>query len=553
VIGGGECEQCRRRRLGGEGRRLEPEVARRFAGDTRLLASVRVHDGARGAAVARGHGAAAVAEGADLFFAPDAYRPGTAQGIDLLAHELVHVAQQHRSDGPAPGHRSRAGDAWEREADRLARRRVLPPVPARAAPRPAPQRRTAAEQVATVLRRAAEGLGTDEDAIFNALAGRTPQEIDEIKKAYVALSGGETLEEMLRDELSGDDLEHALSLLQGRAAATEGTPTALAMRIRDAVEGPGTDEEAIYGALTGRSADELMKIRAEYSRLYGESLVDRLKDELSGGELIEGLVLERGGLLEPEDEIKVAVEGAGTDEERLFAVLEEINKKGTVLQTIEAYANKGYGDMLEDIRGDLSGSDLDRAMELLHGKTIASANCSPDQRSSALEWLSKAISLAQNAIAKLSAVIAAGKLSSEVETALTDNFNPGGAPNAVNVQLAAQVNSHLVSSRIELLHAVKVDCPVQDAHCKAHPDCHELVPAWTTGAPDPSVVHLCIGLFQCSEVDRPVALLHEFIHHTGAHLKPEVYHWDKGKYRHLTPPQSLANAESYAWFARDVE
>jgi hypothetical protein len=699
VIGGGECEQCRRRRLHGEGRPLDPEVARRFTADRRFLSSVRVHDGIRGAEVARRLGAAAVAEGTDVFFAPNAYRPATAPGLDLLAHELVHVAQQHRPDGPAPGHRSRAGDAWEREADRLARMRVLPPVPIGAVARSAPQRRTAAEQVATVLRRAAEGLGTDEDAIFNALTGRTPQEIEDIKRAYLALSGGETLEAMLHDELSGDDLSHALSLLQGETPASEaarrlwdavrgpgtdeesiyavlagrtveqwaqiqaaykqmagedlitrlqdelsssdfkhlqtllpGAPggaattedmatvvanqlqlavagpgtdedaiyaaltgrsdaelreierrfklltgedldarlrdeltrseyeragrllhpptnaTRLAMRIRDAVQGPGTDEGAIYGALTARSPAELAQIRAEYLRMYGESLSDRLKDEMSGGELLEASTLERGGLLDPEDEIKVAIQGAGTDEERLFAVLEEINTKGTVEQTIDRYAAKGYGDMLDDIRGDLSGDDLDRAMELLHGKTTTTAACSPKQRENALEWLSDAITLAQTAIAKLNAVIAAGKLTREVENALTKYFNPGGAANVVNVGLAAQVNSHFVSARSDLLHVANLDCAVVTP-CVAKPDCSLFTGAWTT-APSGATVHLCPALFECSP-DEPVAVLHEFIHHTGVLAQPELYVWHPS-FKALTPPASLNHADAFAHFAKDV-
>jgi hypothetical protein len=553
VVGGGECEHCRRRRQNGEGRRLEPEVARGFFGGGRLLADVRVHDGPRGAEIARRHGAVAVAEGADLFFAPNAYRPGTPTGLDLVAHELVHVAQQHRPDGPRPGHLSRAGDAWEREADRLARMRTLPPVPTGAVPRPAPQRRTAATQVATVLRRAAEGLGTDEDAIFNALAGRSPQEIEDIKRGYLALSEGETLEEMLRDQLSGDELAHALSLLQGRAPATEGTPTALAMRIRDAVEGPGTDEEAIYGALTGRSADQLMQIRVEYLRLYGESLTDRLKDELSGGELIEGLVLERGGLLEPEDEIKVAVEGAGTDEERLFAVLEEINRKGTIDQTSKRYAAKGYGDMYKDVFGDLSGDDLQRASDLV-GILRPAAECSDDERDHALQWRSEAISLAENAIGKLAADTAVNRLSDDVTASLANRFNPGGKVGAVDVGLAKQVLARLRTARQDLLRVASFQCGAPPGgDCDPKPDCTaETLAVAFTGLAWGEVVQLCPALFQCrfSGRSETVSILHEFVHHTGV---GDHFYVHEAGFQTLTPPLSLDNADSYALFAQDVE
>jgi hypothetical protein len=62
------------------------------------VAGARLHaDG--GAETADALGARAWTFGADIAFAPGQYRPGTAAGRRLLAHELVHVAQQ-RSGAP---------------------------------------------------------------------------------------------------------------------------------------------------------------------------------------------------------------------------------------------------------------------------------------------------------------------------------------------------------------------------------------------------------------------------------------------------------------------
>jgi hypothetical protein len=63
---------------------------------------VRVHTDARAAAAASGLGARAFTLGADLFFAAGEYRPRTRAGLRLLAHELVHVAQQGAA-GPRGG------------------------------------------------------------------------------------------------------------------------------------------------------------------------------------------------------------------------------------------------------------------------------------------------------------------------------------------------------------------------------------------------------------------------------------------------------------------
>ncbi|HEX2051573.1 MAG TPA: DUF4157 domain-containing protein [Actinomycetota bacterium] len=60
----------------------------------RDLSDVRVHTGDDAAASAERLGARAYTVASDVVFAPGEYRPGTASGRALLAHELVHVAQQ---------------------------------------------------------------------------------------------------------------------------------------------------------------------------------------------------------------------------------------------------------------------------------------------------------------------------------------------------------------------------------------------------------------------------------------------------------------------------
>ena len=58
------------------------------------LSRVRLHEDAAAGAAARSIAARAFTLGADIAFAPGEYRPGTAQGRRLLAHELAHVVQQ---------------------------------------------------------------------------------------------------------------------------------------------------------------------------------------------------------------------------------------------------------------------------------------------------------------------------------------------------------------------------------------------------------------------------------------------------------------------------
>jgi hypothetical protein len=85
------------------------------------LEHVRVHTGEASAQAAAAVGARAYTVGADIHFGGGEYRPGTAAGDHLIAHELAHAAQQ--GPGSAIQRKLRVGgahDAAEAEADHVA-------------------------------------------------------------------------------------------------------------------------------------------------------------------------------------------------------------------------------------------------------------------------------------------------------------------------------------------------------------------------------------------------------------------------------------------------
>ncbi len=101
---------------------LEAGVRARYeSGLGRSLADVRVHTNGRAAEAARSVNADAYTVGRDVVFGEGRYRPGTAGGERLLAHELAHVAQQGSgARGAGAREMSRPGDAAEMAADRAA-------------------------------------------------------------------------------------------------------------------------------------------------------------------------------------------------------------------------------------------------------------------------------------------------------------------------------------------------------------------------------------------------------------------------------------------------
>ena len=106
----------------GGGRALDAPVRERVgeALDD-ALTDVRVHADERADALARSVSARAFTTGTDIFFARGEYRPRSAGGDALLAHELTHVVQQRGTPATGPLTVTDPGGALEAEAESMAR------------------------------------------------------------------------------------------------------------------------------------------------------------------------------------------------------------------------------------------------------------------------------------------------------------------------------------------------------------------------------------------------------------------------------------------------
>lgn len=78
---------------------VREEMEQRLDAD---LSEVRVHTGARANSLNRSIQAEAFTAGSDIFFSQGSYDPASANGRELLTHELVHVVQQQTA-GPLTG------------------------------------------------------------------------------------------------------------------------------------------------------------------------------------------------------------------------------------------------------------------------------------------------------------------------------------------------------------------------------------------------------------------------------------------------------------------
>jgi len=108
--------------LSSPGQPLDPETRTfmepRFGHD---FGRVRVHTDERAGESAKAVNAVAYTVGLDVVFAPGQYRPDSAQGRSLLAHELTHTIQQGSGNGRDISGASGVGDPSEHEAEQAAR------------------------------------------------------------------------------------------------------------------------------------------------------------------------------------------------------------------------------------------------------------------------------------------------------------------------------------------------------------------------------------------------------------------------------------------------
>lgn len=115
----GEIEGAR-----GRGEPLAPGVRERMeSAFGTSLASVRVHAGPQAAALTRRISARAFTAGQDIFFGAGEYRPHTADGEQVLAHELVHTQD---ADAVRRVHRLWDFDAARIDWDRTVRVSTVP-------------------------------------------------------------------------------------------------------------------------------------------------------------------------------------------------------------------------------------------------------------------------------------------------------------------------------------------------------------------------------------------------------------------------------------------
>jgi|GEM_PF-5673952 len=151
----------------------------------------------------------------------------------------------------------------------------------------------------------------------------------------------------------------------------------LAERIHNAIDGWGTDEEAVYLALeaVAGNATAIAELKRVYQSKYGSGLVADIEGDFSGGELahcmelLDTTVAPAASANPHEDAaraVRDAVEGMGTSEEGIFSALTPFNRNVSEITKVKtAYQNLYGEDMEARIRSEMSGTELAHALDLM--------------------------------------------------------------------------------------------------------------------------------------------------------------------------------------------
>ena len=211
------------------------------------------------------------------------------------------------------------------------------------------------------LRKAVKGLGTDEDALIEILATRSPDVIEKIKVRYSEMFPGRTLVKDIEGDTSGGFRNILLALIDAKRPKN-GQPDfeeceKSAQLLYESGKSKKGYVEVFTKIFTEKSQAEFMRIAQLYYKLTKTTLLKAVEKEFSGDckQALIGIIY---AMISPSEyfakRINKAIVGLGTDNTSLIRIL--ITRDEIDMPQIKQFYKQLYKkDMLDDIKGDTSG------------------------------------------------------------------------------------------------------------------------------------------------------------------------------------------------------
>lgn len=217
-----------------------------------------------------------------------------------------------------------------------------------------------AEQVATALRKAMKGLGTDEQALIDNIVPLTSRQIQTVIEAYTTHIKRDLLEDVAC-ETRGNFETVMLALLTHPIAYD-------AQVIRNAIKGVGTDEQALIDTLCTRTPDEIEQISDVYRHTYDSFMDQDILDDL-GGDLkaLFAMLLksERAESIDTVEDSVLKLRKAGTGkvgtDEKVFIDVLAGNSREYVTKVCTKYAET-HGETMTAVIKKEFGGHMEKAL-----------------------------------------------------------------------------------------------------------------------------------------------------------------------------------------------
>jgi len=208
------------------------------------------------------------------------------------------------------------------------------------------------------LRKAMKGFGTDEAALIKIVAGMRVDQAQAIVAVYSQQHRRDLIED-IKSETGG-------RFCEGLVAVVSGPLYYDAASIKDAVDGPGTNEDLLNNVLLCRSNADLNAIKSAYQRRYGTSLEADIRGDLSmQTEKMFNMVLSAQRpeesvppyppkITQDVEDLNRATDRMGTDELLVCSIL--TRRSATEICAIDQAYQGRYGRPLLDlIKSEFSG------------------------------------------------------------------------------------------------------------------------------------------------------------------------------------------------------
>jgi annexin A7/11 len=124
--------------------------------------------------------------------------------------------------------------------------------------------------------------------------------------------------------------------------------------LRKAMKGIGTDEKAIIDVLSTRSNQQRMEIKNRFKTMYGKDLIKEIRSETSGHFEMALVALLKSPVEYDVEELRAAMQGAGTDERCLIEIL--CTRTNQEIIAIKSFYKMQYArDLEKDLMSETSG------------------------------------------------------------------------------------------------------------------------------------------------------------------------------------------------------